>query len=159
MWTEIRRYLRRYPTAVLTGRDGDGYPISIRCRPQLDETKEVVLVSIPDGCGIERGPASMLCHSHNLLLWNLRSFLLRGTVEPAGHVSLFRPSRFVPGMGVGGVLGLVRFLMAKRGTAGRYLERRGLARPTIAWGQLKAIQARARQQGLSETPPRPDTDH
>jgi hypothetical protein len=60
------------------------------------------------------------------LLWNLRSFMVRGTLEPAGgDIWLFRPSRFVPGIGIGGLAGMVRFALAKRRAANRYLQRRG----------------------------------
>jgi hypothetical protein len=84
------------------------------------------------------------------LLWNLRSFMIRGTLEPTGDDSwLFRPSRFVPGIGISGLAGMVRFAVAKRRTARRYLERRGLTRPRIDWVQLKALQARARGEGNS----------
>jgi hypothetical protein len=80
------------------------------------------------------------------LLWNIRSFMVRGTLEPAGGDGwLFRPTRFVPGIGIGGPAGMVRFAIAKRSAARRYLQRRGLARPKIDWAQLKAAQARARQ--------------
>lgn len=152
MWADIRRHLRGFSSPILTGLDSDGYPFSIRCAPQLDEAQQALRVSLPASTRIRPGPASLLCHGHNQLLWNLRSFMVRGTLEPTGGETwLFRPSRFVPGLGVGGLAGMVRFAIAKRRTARRYLERRGLARPTIDWGQLKAVQARARQ----PSPPSP----
>jgi hypothetical protein len=80
--------------------------------------------------------------------------MVRGNLEPAGGDTwLFRPSRFVPGIGIDGVAGLVRFALAKRRIARRYLKRRGLTRPRIDWAQLKAVQARARQP--SPPPPQP----
>ena len=152
MWAEIRRHLRGFSSPVLTGVDGDGYPVSIRCAPELDDTQRVLRVSLPGWTRIRKGPASLLCHGHNDLLWNLRSFLVRGTLEPAGGETwLFRPVRFVPGVGIGGLAGMVRFAITKRRAAGRYLERRGLQRPRIDWAQLKALQARVRR--LS--PPQP----
>ena len=139
---------------MLTGVDGDGYPFSIRCAAELDESKQVLRVSLPEWSRIRPGPANLLCHGHNHQLWDLRSFMVRGTLEPAGGETwLFRPARFVPGVGVGGPAGMVRFALAKRQAARRYLERRGLARPRIDWLQLKALQARARQASPSE--PRP----
>jgi len=152
MWAEVQRHLREFSSPILTGVDGDGYPVSIRCAPELDEVQQVLLVSLPGWTGIRPGPASLLCHGHNQLLWELRSFMVRGTLEPSGDdIWLFRPSRFVPGVGVGGLAGMVRFALAKRRAARRYLQRRGLARPRIDWAQLKALQARARQ--LSTPPP------
>jgi hypothetical protein len=145
MWAEVRRHLRRFSSPILTGLDGDGYPVSIRCTPEVDESEQVLRVSLPAWTGIRPGPASLLCHSHNQLLWNLRSFMLRGIIEPAGGDAwLFRPARFVPGIGIGGLAGMARFAFAKRRAASRYLQRRGLARPTIDWAELKALQARAR---------------
>jgi hypothetical protein len=154
MWAEIQRHLRGFSSPVLTGLDGDGYPFSIRCAPEPDETQQVLRVSLPDWTRIREGPASLLCHSHNQLLWDLRSFMVRGTLEATGGDTwLFRPSRFVPGVGIGGLAGMVRFALAKRGAARRYLHRRGLTRPRIDWAQLKALQARARQQSSPQPQP------
>jgi hypothetical protein len=151
MWAEVRQHLRGFSSPVLTGVDSDGYPFSIRCAPELDESKQVLRVSLPGWTRIRQGPASLLCHRHNHLLWDLRSFMVRGNLEPAGGETwLFRPTRFVSGVGVGGLAGMIRFGLAKRRAARRYLERRGLARPRIDWVQLKALQARARQPSPSE---------
>ncbi len=153
MWAEVRGHLRGFSSPVLTAVDGDGYPVSIRCQLSLDERQQALRLSLPGWARITPGPASILCHVHNQLLWDLRSFLIRGMLEPTGGDTwLFRPSRFVPGIGIGGLAGIVRFALAKRRTARRYLERRGMARPTIDWGQLKALQARARQQSQLQPP-------
>jgi hypothetical protein len=152
MWAEVRRLLPRFSSPVLTGVDGDGYPVSIRCAPELDDAEQVLRLPLPTWTGIREGPASLLGHGHNDLLWDLHSFMVRGTLEPAdGETWVFRPSRLVPGVGMGGLTGMARFALAKRRAARRYLARRGLARPRIDWAQLKALQARARQ----PAPPRP----
>ena len=146
MWPEVRRHLRGFSSLVLTGVDADGYPLSIRCAPEIDEAQQGLRVSLPAWTRMGPGPASLLCHGHNQLLWNIRSFMVRGTLEPAGgETGLFRPTLFIPGIGVAGLPGMVRFALAKRRAAARYLQRRGLARPRIDWAQLKAVQARARQ--------------
>lgn len=145
MWAEIRRYLRKYPSAVLTGVDSAGRPFSIRCQPELDETAQALRVPVPMTGELIAGPASILCHSHNLFLWNLHSFLVRGSIEPAGASWLFRPGRFVPGIGVGGLPGMIRFATSKRRAARHYLDRRGLTRPPIPWAELRAIQNEARR--------------
>jgi hypothetical protein len=150
MRADIQRHLRGFSSPVLTGLDSDSYPFSIRCTPQFDETQEVLHVSLAAWTRIRPGPASLLCHGHNQLLWNLRSFMVRGTLEQTGGDSwLFRPSRFVPGIGIGGLAGMVRFALAKRRAARRYLERRGLPRPRVDWVQLKTVQERVRQQSRS----------
>lgn len=146
MWAELRRNLRGFSSPVLTGVDSDGYPISIRCALEPDQTEQVLRLSLPAWTRIRPGPASLLCHGHNDLLWDLRSFMVRGTLEPAGGETwVFRSTRIVPGIAIGGIPGMVRFALAKRRVARRYLERRGLSRPRIDWAQLKALQARARQ--------------
>jgi hypothetical protein len=142
--------LRGFSSPILTGLDGDGYPFSIRCAPEVDEAQQVLRVSLPGWARIRQGPASLLCHGHNHLLWDLRSFMVRGTLEPTGgEIWLFRPSRFVPGIGTGGLAGMVRFALAKRRAARRYLERRGLPRPRVDWVQLKTVQERVRQHSRS----------
>lgn len=138
---------------MLTGLDSDGYPVSIRCELSLDETQQALSLLLPGWTRLTPGPASILCHVHNQLLWDLRSFMIRGTLEPTeGDTWLFRPSRFVPGIGIGGLAGMVRFALAKRRTARRYLESRGLTRPRIDWEQLKRLQARARQRPEPSAP-------
>ena len=144
MWPEIRRYVARYPSGVLTALDSAGFPFSVRCSPQIDDASNALRVAVPARLDLQPGPASILCHSHNLLLWNLRSFLVRGSLERIDGSYLFRPSRFVPGIGVDGLVGMIRFATSKRRAANRYLHDRGLARPTVPWDQLKRIQADAR---------------
>jgi hypothetical protein len=148
MWPEIQRYLREYPSAVLSGIDSSGYPFSIRCQPLPDQTEEVLRIARLPTVDLAEGPASLLCHSHNLFLWKLRSFVVRGSLEVADGSYLFRPARFVPGIGVGGVPGMIRFATSKRQAANRYLSHRNLARPTIPWQQLKAIQREVRRSRL-----------
>lgn len=153
MWAEIQQHLQRFSSPVLTGIDRDGYPFSIRCVPEPDEALRVLRVYLPEWARIREGPASLLCHGHNELLWDLRSFMVRGRLESAGGDTwLFWPTRFVPGIGIGGLAGMVRFALAKRRTAARYLQRRGMPRPKIDWMQLKALQAKARQPSPPEAP-------
>lgn len=146
MWSEIRRYLRRYPSAVLSAMDSAGRPFSIRCRPKVDDAARVLQIVLPDSTDLVAGPASILCHSHNLFLWNLRSFLVRGSIQSVNGTWVFRPKRFVPGIGVGGLQGMIRFAISKRRAANHYLAERGLARPQIPWAQLRAIQKQSLRQ-------------
>jgi hypothetical protein len=139
MWPEITRRLPRFASAVLTGLDRDGDPVSVRCQPTLDHHAQVLRVAVPEGLGIVAGPAGLLCHHHDEQLWGLRSFLLRGTLEHSDHGWEFRPRQLVRGMDTTPLSNL-RLLRNGRRTAGRYLATRGLRRPTIPWehyAQLK----------------------
>ena len=82
MWAEITKHLYQFESAVLSGLDEEGYPFSVRCRPYPDTSgPEVLTVWLPPGTPIRPGPASLLCHSHDENLWNLKSFLVRGVLE------------------------------------------------------------------------------
>jgi hypothetical protein len=139
VWPEIRRYLRRFRSAVLSGGDSTGYPVSIRCKPEPDEQLNLLRIAIPNILDLQPGAASILCHSHNLFLWNLHSFLVRGLLEVRDGSYMFRPIKCVQGIGVGGLPGMLRFARSKRRAASGYLEVRCLARPRIPWDELGRI--------------------
>lgn len=136
MWDEIVRHLADFPTAVLTGTDDAGYPFSLRCRPEPDPSTQTLRFHLPEGGGIRTGPACLLCHRHDEQLWNLKSFLLRGELARDAGGWVFRPGRFVPGAGIGGLIALLRFVRAGRRRTRRYLERRALARPAVPWDRI-----------------------
>jgi hypothetical protein len=144
MWDEIGEHLPNFESAVLTGIDAEGYPYSVRCRPRIDPVERVLRVDLAAGVPIGSGPASLLSHRHDENLWNQYSFLVRGDLSQEGGGWIFCPRRFVAGAGIGGYVGLVRFVVAARRTARRYLEKRGLARPRIPWDEINAIKAQAR---------------
>jgi hypothetical protein len=139
MWTEITGHLYLFESAVLSGLDEEGYPFSVRCRPYPDTSgAEALKIWLPPGTPVRPGPASLLCHSHDENLWNLESFLVRGVlVKEAGGWS-FEPGQFIAGMGIGGLTGMIRLFARSRRNAGRYLEKRGLARPRIPWDEINA---------------------
>jgi hypothetical protein len=138
MWPEISKRLPRFASAVLTGLDADGDPVSVRCRPTLDHHAQVLWVVVPDGLEVVPGPAGLLCHQHDEQLWGLQSFLLRGTLERGGHGWMFRPRQLVRGMDTTLVSNL-RLLRNGRRTAKRYLTARGLSRPTIPWNHYARL--------------------
>ncbi len=146
-WNEMVGHLSDFESVVLTGVDSEGYPYSVRNRPRIDPFERVLLVRLPAGTPVQPGPASLLCHRHDAHLWNLKSFLVRGMLvhEDAGWT--FRPERFIPGAGIGGAMGLMRFVVGSRKRARRYLEKRGLPRPRIPWDEVNAIKAQAREGG------------
>ncbi|CAA9475298.1 MAG: hypothetical protein AVDCRST_MAG02-4069 [uncultured Rubrobacteraceae bacterium] len=136
MWAEIEKNLAAFETGVLNARDAAGYPYSVRCRPWPDHQVGVVRLGPVAGQEIQPGPASLLCHSHNEELWDLKVFLVRGTVEGAGDGLAFRPERTVTGAGL---RAMVRMLMGARRSAAGYLKKRGLERPRIPWDEVEAV--------------------
>lgn len=145
-WNEMVRHLSDFESVVLTGIDAEGYPYSVRNRPRIDPFERVLLVDIRLETPVRPGPASLLCHRHDENLWNLKSLLVRGTLVRGDGGWTFRPERFVPGAGIGGPTAMVRFVAGARKTAGRYLEKRGLARPRIPWDEINAIKAQIREE-------------
>jgi hypothetical protein len=142
-WREISRELRRYDSAVLSARDREGYPVTIRCMPAPDEYRAAFAVRVPDGLGVEAGPAWLLCHFHDRQFWGLRSFGARGQLERADGGWLFRPTAFVPGMG--GIVAMVRLFVGGRRRAYRYLAARHLDPPVVRWDLVNEAKARAKE--------------
>lgn len=141
MWDEIVEHLADFSSALLTCVDEAGYPFSVRCRPEPDVDEQVLRVQVPEYTNIQPGPAGLLCHKHDEQLWNLKSFILCGSLERGTHGWIFRPQRFTPGAGIGGLIGMVRFLRSGRRIAKRYLDKRGLERPSIPWDRVHALWA------------------
>ncbi len=143
MWDDIIKYLPKFESAVLTGVDAEGYPFGIRCRPRADEEARVLRVQVPEDVPIRSGRASLLYHEHDENLWNLKSFMVRGDLRRDGRECSFYPKTFVPGVAVGGLRGMVQFVVGSRRTTNRYLGKRGLSRPVVPWREINAIKDRA----------------
>jgi hypothetical protein len=137
--TKFEEYLRSFRDAVLTGVDAQGYPVSVRCHPQVDEAEPVLRVHLPADIQIEPGPAGLLCHSHDEKLWHLKFFALQGMLEHQEESSLFHVQRLLPGMNVAGAPGPLTILMHARRTMKQILRKRGLRQPSIPWDQLKQL--------------------
>ena len=144
MRAEITKYLYQFESAVLSGLDEAGYPFSVRCRPYLKAAgDEALKVWLPPNTPLRPGPASLLCHSHDEELWNLRSFLVRGVLVRDDGGWIFEPRQFIPGAGIGGMPDTIRFFTSSRRNAGRYLRKRGLARPRIPWDEINTAKKKA----------------
>jgi hypothetical protein len=147
MRAETRKHLYQFESAVLSGLDEEGYPFSVRCRPYPDASgAEVLRVWIPANTALRSGPASLLCHSHDENLWNLKSFLVRGVLKKDAGGWSFEPGQFIPGVGIGGLPAMIRFFTGSRRNASRYLEKRGLERPSIPWDEINAAKRAANQE-------------
>jgi hypothetical protein len=102
VWDEIVRLLPDFENAVLTGLDNEGYPYSVRVRPQADPTRRAIGVPLPAHAPVQDGPASLLCHAHDEDLWNLRSFLVRGSYVGKRGFGPSNPAPSCPAPGSGG---------------------------------------------------------
>lgn len=147
MWHEIVSNLPKFSSAVLTGTDADGYPFSIRCKPEVDQARQVVRIELSDEVPIQPGPTSLLCHSHDELLWDLKAFLVRGRLEQDENGWILWPEKYIPGGGIEGPVANMRSLFKTRAAANRYLEKRGLSRPSVPWEDIKALRKEAKKSG------------
>lgn len=149
MWDSLVSYMPRFNSAVLTALDSSGHPFSLRCRPQAEAVAQVLRLPLPEAeaTPLMPGPACLLFHKHDDRLWNLLSFVVRGTLERDGHGWVLRPSQFIPGVGIGGLMSYIRFLVDGRRTTNRYLRQRGLPRPRIPWHEWQEVIDQAKEAG------------
>jgi hypothetical protein len=148
MWAEFVKQLATFQSAVLSGTDAEGYPCSVRCIPAPDHGAQTLRVAIGTDLQMRPGPASLLCHSHNDELWDLRSLNARGTMERDAQGWFLRPIAVIPEMGADNPIAIIRTIRHLRRTAANYFKQRNLPRPTVPWDKLEAVKkdaiARAR---------------
>lgn len=147
MWNDLVKNLSDYTSAVLTGIDETGYPFSMRCKPEPDGATRELRVQVPKSIGIQLGPACLLCHKHDELGWNVKSFNVFGILEQDDEGWILRPLRFTRGL-ASDLVGSLRFMRYGRRNAKRYLRRRGLPRPEIPWDKIRAGWAETRKQKI-----------
>jgi hypothetical protein len=144
-WYYMRLMITVTPTGVLTRPALDSSePLSAPtvARGERDAYAETAR-RLPDGAEpLSAGAASLLCHSHDDDLWNLRSMVTVGRLVPRDGGLTFVPSRFVPGAGTE-PLTLLRMIRQNRRTARTYLERRQQPRPRIPWHEYAAVKRAA----------------
>jgi general stress protein 26 len=141
---QAARRLRGYRSAVLAAFDGEGRPTLVRVVPEVRDG--ALVVPLPDGVQLDGGPASLLLHRHDKKIGAMHSMVLTGRIEPGVAGLGFHAERLVPGQSPVTPIVATRVIRELRGSAQRYLDARGLARPAIAWDELKAIKARLRTQ-------------
>ena len=140
-FTKLVSEIATYPSAVLNGRDGAGYPYSVRCHPQPDAATRTLL--LPDAAApLTEGPAGLLCHEHDDHLWRQRSVLIRGRIAREGAGWRFTPEKVIPGLSQS-PLGLGSFFIHARGVAAKYLAKRNLPRPVVPWADIIRIKRQA----------------
>ncbi|MET0865356.1 MAG: pyridoxamine 5'-phosphate oxidase family protein [Nakamurella sp.] len=150
--TPFGQALGRLPdfrSGVLAAFDDAGRPVLQRVVPDADISTTAMLLDVPDGVHLRPGPASLLCHSHDNELAAQNSFVVAGTLERRGDRWALTTERFIPGPGTGGPLAMVKAIQGMRRAAQRYLDRRGLPRPTVKWS---AIDELWRQANATDSP-------
>lgn len=149
VWASLARHSRPFESAVLTIVGGDGYPTSVRCRPKVRAESKRIEVQLPDWIETSEGAASLLFHRHDNNLFKMKDFLLRGRLEQQEDEWMFVPVAMIPGiLGLGPRPAIRNFLRWRRNTR-RYFQRRGVARPRVPWGRIKALKREAKKESVT----------
>jgi hypothetical protein len=101
------------------------------------------MVTLPPHMDAQPGPAGLLCHFHDDLLWNQTNFVAYGALERDDSGWVFRATRMVEGAGAG--MSFLRQVRSGRRSAQRYLDRHGLDWPQVPWARLHAIYEEAQR--------------
>lgn len=139
-WARLAQELPGFSGAVLgTAADGE-LPVLRRVRLTPAPGSGAFLVDDP-GPALTAGPASVLLHRHDDLLWNQRQIGAVGQLVRSGAGTwMFRPDRMLPTMFPANAVEMARVVIRARRTANRYLQRRGLDRPAIDWAAHRACE-------------------
>lgn len=136
MWAEAAKRLSRFDEAVLTAFDEHGYPVSVRVPTDAyDPATGELPAALPAELDAVEGPANLLCHFHDEKLWRLDSAQIIGRLERRGRHWAFVSQTYTPRSR----WYLLSFLRNNSRAAQRYLDRRGLDRPTVNWAAVQDI--------------------
>ncbi|MEW2115135.1 pyridoxamine 5'-phosphate oxidase family protein [Streptomyces sp. NPDC005474] len=137
--------LSRHPSAVLAARDASGAPVL--ARTGTVPTAGGFAVCPPDDQEVVEGPASLLVHRHDERLNHMRNALVRGELRQADDCWLLVPDKVLEPMGSGRPTDAIRVLRGTQRATDRYLDRRGLSRPSVEWERYRALAESARRRG------------
>jgi hypothetical protein len=141
VWAEAAKWLGKFEDGVLTTLDTDGYPVSVRVSTRAyDPGTGELHVSLPGALRAVEGPANLLCHFHNEKLWGLKAIQVKGRIEKHDDAWVFVTTTFNPPP----KLAALSFIRHTNASAKKYLDKRGVDRPTVNWAALKEIQRRAK---------------
>ena len=101
MWNKrLIACARAYPNGVLTVVEESGYPRSVRCAVEFDDTRELILIPTPpqDLVGWQ-GLACLLFHRHNADLSGQHELLIKGELLEETGTLILRPDNFLTGSG------------------------------------------------------------
>lgn len=136
MWAEAAKALAEFPDVVVTAIDDTGYPVSVRqSTAAYDPVIGEVPIVWPTGFAVPDGPAVLLCHAHDEMLWKIRQFQIRGRLEwrSDGCVFVSTDFRRPPRSQLVASWTLAREMCR---TGNRYLNRRGLPMPKVNFQAL-----------------------
>ncbi|MGF0168458.1 methyltransferase domain-containing protein [Streptomyces albidoflavus] len=137
-WHEIDEHLHLFARTVLSFRDEDGYPFSIRTYARQDRAHDLFQVEIPDGVPAVAGPAWLLWHTHDDNFDVQHSLAVRGELVREDGAWAVCPVRVISRMH-GDVAEIER-------AADRYLAERGLSVPdAFPWHELEPIARKVKQ--------------
>lgn len=147
MWNkQLAACGRAYESAVLTIVEPSGYPLSVRCKVQFDDAREVVTFpELPEMARGWSGAASLLLHRHNEVLEDFYELLVKGELSVEDGSLTFKPGEFVTGSGrqdtdrmphAGAPLHLIQFMLLGRRKARGYHAKRGKPWPPTRFDLL-----------------------
>lgn len=139
MWANAATQVAKFSEGVLTAVDANGYPVSVRqLALPYDATDGSMPVTLPDALGAVEGPANLLCHFHDDKLWDMRAIQLKGRLERRGDTWVFVTTSFTPPSMLQMIRGVQRSTQS-------YLDKRGLAKPQVAFDVINKLWERAKQ--------------
>jgi hypothetical protein len=143
VWAEAAKWLTKFPEAVVTAVDAEGYPVSVRqTAPRYDPETGQMPVAWPAGVAVAEGPASVLCHSHDEKVWNIKAMQIKGRLERSAGDWVFISTSFTPPPGM--LITFWRLSRNGRAAARRYLDKRGLTAPAVNWDAIDELHRHAR---------------
>jgi Pyridoxamine 5'-phosphate oxidase len=132
--------LGRFSTAVLGATDAAGAPLLMRTK--VKPVAEGFEVRAEPDAAVVAGPASLLVHEHDEKLSAAYTALVPGRLSQLdGSRWLLLPDRVVEPIGTGRVADALHLVRGGRRATNRYLDRRGLQRPRVPWGEYRKLAA------------------
>lgn len=135
-----------YPTAVLSIVGAGGYPLSVRCVPRIDTTRQSFdFPTIPHYAASWRGKACLLFHRHNERLEDLHQVVVRGELIEENGLLTLQVNDFLTANGrndtdamphAGAPLRMLQFFWLGRRKAHDYIAKRGAPWPPVPYDEL-----------------------
>ncbi|PZS02923.1 MAG: hypothetical protein DLM69_03460 [Candidatus Chloroheliales bacterium] len=147
MWSsKLVACARAYASAVLTVVETSGYPGSVRCQVEFDDSRELITFTpVPAAAAGWSGKACLLFHRHDEHLGNQHEMMIKGELLAEGANLIFRPVAFLTGTGrqdsdrmpvAGSMLDIIRFMLLGRRKAREYIAKRGRPWPPRPWDKM-----------------------